>query len=148
MFSYRDLLASFTIVILVVPAGCGRQNDMNLHPVTGIVKLDGKPLPNAFIRFEPMSPELGSHSVAVTDKSGRFQMKYTRSLAGAVTGKHQVRISTGNQGAVNEAGDPFPIPELLPAIYHSKSTLEYDVEKKTNYVEFDLKSKVPEKAAR
>jgi len=140
MFVTRWKLFLLMLAVLLGTVGCQRRDGPELVTVKGVVTLDGRPLPKAVIRFEPINREGGAHSVGVTDKSGRFQLKYTRSTYGALPGDHLVRITTGDPGAVDEFGNPTEIPELLPAIYHKNSTLTQTVSGSSNQFQYDLKS--------
>lgn len=74
-------------------------------PVSGVVTLDGKPLPGAHVSFQPVgkaeNPGLGS--VGIADESGRFELTTPRRDVGAVRGKHSVVISAPE--------DHPPLPE-------------------------------------
>ncbi|WP_437201522.1 carboxypeptidase regulatory-like domain-containing protein [Planctomicrobium sp. SH664] len=129
------------IGIAFAAAGCNRSDDgPPVAPVSGIVKLDGKPLGAAYIRFIPTEGDW-THSSAKSNPDGTFELKYTRSIKGAVIGKHKVTITTANPDFIDEKGNLSPIPEALPPIYHAKSTLVEEVLPKGNVIEFDLKSK-------
>src|SRR5437773_4075322 len=107
-------------------AGCGGDGP-KLTPVSGVVKVDGKPYPNAMVSFQPtggkdpMNP--GKGSMGITDAQGRFTLVYGGSENGAVVGKHTVRISTlpgrGFQEKMPETGTP-------DGIVGAKPDLEFD----------------------
>lgn len=68
-----------------------------LGEVTGVVTLDGRPLPNANVMFHPNSEEGGRRSIGVTDESGRYELMYMQgadTVYGAKLGDHIVAIST------------------------------------------------------
>lgn len=120
-------------------AGCGGQDSdtPETAPVTGVVKLDGQPLPDATVVFEP---EAGRPSQADTDAEGKYSLRYTKDLYGAKIGKHTVRITTGKQ-VTNPDDTITTVPEKVPAMYNSKTTLKKDVAAPKTTIDFDLKSK-------
>lgn len=118
-----------------------RKGDLpDLAPVTGIVTLDGKPVPKALVQFIPMATDPakfnvygGGAAAGYTDEQGRYTLHYT-SVAGAPIGKHLVRI---------EASDKDGRP-IIPAQYSSSvSTLRQDVKPGNNEINLDLVSTQP-----
>ncbi len=128
-----------TLIIIVTLPGCGgggpAADQPELAPVTGIVTMDGAPLPKAAVRFQPTS---GRASSATTDSEGRYELVYLRGEMGAIKGKHVVRISTAD-----DENDPMGDQgsETVPAKYNKKSTLEATVEDGPNTIDFKLTSK-------
>jgi hypothetical protein len=62
--------------------------------VSGVVKLDGMPMPDALVEFLP-DPEQGTHgprSSGITDAEGRFRLVRDDERGGAVVGFHRVII--------------------------------------------------------
>jgi hypothetical protein len=114
-----------------VLSGCGAEDAPELGTVSGTVKLDGKPLPNASVVFDP---EQGSISMGRTDDAGHYELRYSFDEMGAVPGKHTVHIGTGDQSA-----EP-PAREVVPAKYNHLSKLTQEVKPGENTIDFDLKS--------
>ncbi len=115
--------------------GCG--GDATRPPistVTGVVTLDGQPLENASVMFQP---ETGRPSSGTTDKEGRYTLEYSPGVPGAAEGKHTVIIRTLVPG---EDGQPPVSPEKLPARYHDETELEVEVTSGNNVHNFDLTS--------
>ncbi len=113
--------------------GCGGPQFGN---VSGIVTLDGKPLADISVRFED---EGGSAAIARTDKSGRYELRYTVDQVGAPVGKHKVTIFT--PAPMSEGTGERAAPEIVPAKYNSKSTLTQVVKSGTQTCNFELTSK-------
>src|SRR5438552_889942 len=120
----------FYLFPLVLPllAGCG-SGPYKLAPVSGRVTLNGKPLTNAAVTFQPTAEgkiNPGPGSGAFTDSDGHYALKLdgTDNL-GAVMGKHMVRITLTHQD--NPADDRPKRFKDLPAKYNSRTKLEYDV---------------------
>ena len=122
-----------TALAICLIAGCSQSTAPQLIAVSGVVSLDGKPLPNATVMFQP---ESGRPSLATTDHSGRYQLLYTRSVPGAIPGKHIVNIRTR---AEDESGREVT-KEFLPPRYHDQTELTADVSKENKVINFDLTS--------
>lgn len=115
-------------------AGCGGgPNDQPVvHPVHGVVTLDGQPLANALVYF---APEKGPSSAGVTDSSGKYELHDKTGLNGAVVGTHTVTISTDLDGSRKKEN------EKVPPQYNTKTTLSAVVKEGDNTHDFPLKSK-------
>lgn len=99
--TYVGLPLAVCLALLLV-SGCGGGSEVDLAAVTGTVTLDGKPLANAQVEFQPKAE--GSPSAAVTDAAGKYTLLYTSSQAGALVGDHVVVI-TGPAAQVAEGMD-------------------------------------------
>lgn len=80
------LLASSAVCLAI--AGCGAQ--MKVAPVTGTVTLDGQPLEQVSVLFQP---DNGRPSFGVTDKQGKYQLAYNRGQGGAEVGECTVKVT-------------------------------------------------------
>jgi hypothetical protein len=127
--------------VFVLPsAGCGGKNDApELGKVKGQVTLDGSPLPDATVSYDPK--EGGRTSTAVTDKEGHYELNYTLKAKGAKLGAHRVRISTYVQGGDEPNAEVKTVPEKVPAKYQKPDSLKADVKAGENTVDFKLESK-------
>lgn len=126
-------LPGWGVFLLVALAGgcAGRGDAPETAEVTGTVTLDGAPLEEASIIFQP---EDGRPSYAVTDARGQYALMYTRDVPGAKLGNHSVHITT----ARGEDDPESEVPERLPAKYHSQSSLTANVEPGQNSIDFEL----------
>jgi hypothetical protein len=117
--------------VLLLAAGCGG----GVAPVSGRVTLEGRPLANARVTFQPVAREKdtdpGPGSTALTDADGRFTLRVVgRNANGAVVGRHRVRIVAYAGGAVPTVTDdsnPRLPPQVVPARYNSATELFLDV---------------------
>ncbi|UUO04657.1 Ig-like domain-containing protein [Blastopirellula sp. J2-11] len=127
--------APIALIVLATIAlvGCGPGANSDLGEVKGLVKLDGSPLPNAQVQFQPTQ---GRPSYGLTDANGVFELQYTGTAAGALIGSHRVLVST----AISQENGQTA-PELVPAKYNSKSDLQKEVQPGVNEYEFDLVSR-------
>ena len=127
--------------LIMLTAGCGKPA-AELPPlgmVSGVVTLNGEPLPKASLFFVPVGAE-GRASNAVTDEAGRYELQYDGNHAGALIGSHRVEIRTGGEGYDDE-GNFFENKERLPPQYHAQSRLTAEVAEGSNEINFDLKGR-------
>ena len=138
----RGQVAAISAVLIV--AGCGSR--ISVAPVSGTVTLDGQPLANAHVLFQPVATSgktnVGTGSYAMTDGSGSFSLRQADTdQPGAVVGQHRVEISYKVE---TDDRDPKtrPPPKSLPPRYNRESELQFQVERGGSKVaNFDLKSR-------
>jgi len=128
----KNHFSQILFVALFIP-GCSQSTAPPLGTVSGLVKLDGKPLEKATIMFQP---ESGRPSRGETDRSGRYQLNYTRESRGALPGLHTVNIRTRLE---DDSGN-IVVEEFLPARYHEKTELSASVDAGKNVIDFNLTS--------
>src|SRR5262245_60182812 len=139
-------------LLLAALAGCS--GNSKFAPVSGEVKLNGKPYGKAVVSFQPLgtedNPNPGRGSSAYTDENGRFVLKCDNSIDGAVIGKHRVPIITrGNEvvGQSPDTGSPDETPlkrevDPIPPEWNALSKVEFDVPPGgTEQANFDITSK-------
>lgn len=121
--------------------GC-RSDGPELAEVTGIVTVDGKPVPGAILTFVPTSG--GSPSYGGTDKDGKYRLMYTDTKYGAMIGDHEVEIATNKPSASEIAEMKAGGQEVnenfvaIPKQYRKKGVLTAKIERKKNLVDFEL----------
>ena len=113
--------------LLIALAGCGKSGP-EIAPVHGIVKLDGQPLPNADVQFQPDDSQRASSGR--TDADGRYTLMYKRGQPGAMVGPHTVRIWVSPEVVRN--------PPIIAAKFDTKSTLHENVKSGDNKFDFDV----------
>ncbi len=138
-------------LFLTAVVGCGT----GYAPVSGVVKLDGKPYGKAVVSFQPIAtPENqnpGRGSSAYTDENGRFVL-ISDEHEGAVIGKHRVRIMTrGNDvvgqspqgGSADDAPTGRTNVDPIPPEWNSLSEKEFEVPAGgTDQANFEIQSQV------
>lgn len=122
--------------------GCGGGGH-DLVSVTGIVRLDGEPLPKARVSFQPRPAGEdglpGPGSIGETDEQGRYTLALPDGTSGVIVGTHDVRISTGVNAEVD--GEIRVVrPEVVPERYNVETTLVESIDHETGDVNFDLES--------
>lgn len=147
-----DLRLLLFFVLLFTSVGCGG-SEFEFAPVAGIVTLDGEPLPNAKVRFEPMSTEetsvVGPGSFGTTDSEGRYELISVKNDQGAVVGPHVVRIGTLKTRLNPNDLDKVETlaKEVVPRIYNTSTQLTmYVTEEGTSEANFALTAE-PSKSA-
>ena len=136
MIKWRLVGCSAILLAVVAFSGCSGEKVPGLGRVTGTVKLDGQPVPDASIMFEGVKPG-EPPSLGRTDHSGNYELYYSRGHKGATVGEHAVYINT-YQAATDE--NPQPRKETIPAKYNVKSELKETVKRGSNKINIDLKS--------
>lgn len=144
----RSRVAFLSIFLL---AGCGGPaadySGLKLVNVTGVVKLDGQPLPNAVVTFD--QPD-GQFSYGLTDASGSYSLQIDSQQKGVTPGEKIVRISTSRKILglnATEGGESDPArakpkePEKVPEKYNKASELKVTVAPDKAQHDFDLTSK-------
>lgn len=120
--NWRERITSLAVgsILCVLLPGCGDDAPYELAPVSGVVTLDGKPVPYTQIVFVPTAtpenPNPGPGSAASCDETGKFELRTVRGEAGAVVGPHTVQVSSkgpprttsGDVDAGPPAKDAFP----------------------------------------
>ncbi|MFC1597650.1 hypothetical protein ACFL5Q_06920 [Planctomycetota bacterium] len=124
-----------SVVLAFSMTGCFRGGP-ELGTVTGTVTLDGAPLADAQVAFQPKD---GSPSVATTDSAGHYELEYTREKPGAIVGGHIVRILTQTT-STDESGNEIQVPQRVPEKYNYRSTLLREVKPGENSIDFKLES--------
>ncbi len=129
--------------LLLLASGCGGTSGPELANVTGTVTLDDKPLADAAVVFAPeaQGDEQVRPALGRTDQNGKYSLGYSSSRSGARPGKYKVSISTYQETSEDKDGNETPgVPERVPDVYSSKSTLTAEVTLDGRPINFDLKS--------
>jgi len=128
----------FGMFLLATAAGCGPSRP-GLLPAEGVVTLDGKPLAEASVVFQPAAG--GRPATGVTDADGRFKVGTFRPRDGALPGTHVVTV------ARSEGTSPSDMRWISPKVYSlaDQSGLSATVAPGSTKFIFDLSSQQPKK---
>jgi hypothetical protein len=133
---FPSLLLWLAISALSI-VGCS-QAPKGIAPVSGRVRLDGKPLAGAVITFQPVQAAADSTggSFGHTDAEGRFTLRLVEpDVPGAAIGRHTITITTAAIGPSDEAR---PSGERVPVSWRDGSQT-FDVPAEgTSAANFDL----------
>jgi hypothetical protein len=108
-------------VILFVASGCGGDRS-----VSGVVTLDGQPLPGVHLVFFPKDgdPRSAKLFVADADDQGRFTVGAIGSPQGGIPpGPYRLSLTTAYSATAGD--DEPPPPERVPAAY--RQGIDFDV---------------------
>jgi hypothetical protein len=118
-------------------AGCG-QSGPEVAPVSGRVTLDGQPIFEAEVLFQP--DDRKSPSYGFTDRDGRYELGYKRGVKGALIGWHTVSIQMDTE-IVGPNGKLTRRPQAIPRRYYEQSELRREVKAgEDNVIDFALAS--------
>jgi hypothetical protein len=99
MRAFSSCRVGVCLLALVVGAGCGGKG--RLHPVEGVVTLNGTPVEGATVMFVPEGDK-GEHAHGLTDAAGHFTLK-TNNQNGVYPGKYKVLVSKSSV-TIDQAG--------------------------------------------
>jgi hypothetical protein len=102
------MIGPVIILLVATAAGCGPARPA-LLPAEGVVTLDGKPLAEASVIFQPTAG--GRPATGVTDAEGRFKVGTFSQRDGALPGTHVVTI------ARSEGTSPSDTRWISPKVY-------------------------------
>jgi len=148
MLSPMILNPSFARCLCLVGAvtfciGCGKAPP-EIAPVSGAVRVGGKPQPRLLVRFMP-DPNKGNNlpinSSGKTDKEGKYELHYAGQNMegnGAPVGWHRVMIEDTALGQVPQG--QAPPPEVISPVYNSPATtpLSQEVKSGPQTIDFDV----------
>ncbi|MCE2800643.1 MAG: hypothetical protein LW724_13980 [Planctomycetaceae bacterium] len=134
------------VLSLVVSAGCGDSINQKTYPVTGEVRLDGKPFKGLTVVLRPVDKTNFKRQEipqGITDENGKYTIYTYMSNDGAPAGDYKVGIAL-MQPVDEEGGDQVkrdPNQPLFPPKYADPETsgLKATVDKKSTVLPtFDL----------
>lgn len=132
--------------LLILP-GCGEgEAQTAVHPVSGTVVNDGKPVARATVRFHPVKPPAGARPedpatairVADTDDEGKFALSTYMSDDGAPVGDYVVTVLPYTPSVEDFEGKVAPTPKRAPYTNPDTTTLKATVQPGDNRFEFEL----------
>lgn len=128
---------AFLVCFLAI-VGCGGGRDTPpLGRVSGKILLNGQPLNEGEIRFQPKSG--GRDSFAKISEDGTYKLIYSMDEFGAKVDTHRVVILTDRMGGGNER---------VPAQYNHATELEREVKSGSNLLNFELEGAPPKKSGK
>jgi hypothetical protein len=109
--------------------------------VSGTVTMDGKPLANVAVLFQPIGGTLnpGPGSSGRTDENGGYTLTVMGGGGkGAVVGLHRVEVHPTVAGGTDDRRPPQKMQ--IPLRYNYKSELEFEVKRGNNTADLHLTS--------
>jgi hypothetical protein len=126
-------MSAVVVAVVGLVVGCSSRSTVDVARVSGTVTLDGRPLRDAVIVFQPTG---GRPSYGQTEPDGTYQLLYTIDRAGAMVGTSTVTISTAI-----EDNDGNVALELVPKRYFEPGAITVEVKPHKNVLDFDLTTK-------
>ena len=109
--------------LLIGMTGCGEPSIGSL-PVTGTIKVDGKPIEGATVVFNPDGS--GRSASGLTDAQGKYKLTTVVSGDGALPGKYKIGVSKHENENMDlpkvESGDSKALEALYSKLDTSKAT--------------------------
>ena len=139
--SVARMTAPLTVANIVLAAllcGCSPDNPLGRREISGDVQLDGVPLDQDSIRFDPMPGVKGTSSGGVIEK-GKYKLPQEMGLP---DGTYRVSITSSDKkaDATPVMGQNMePAKERIDAKFNSESDVTVDV--KAGATQFDFKVK-------
>lgn len=136
---YTRSLSLCLLLSISLLVGCGGSGNP-VGTVSGKVTLNGEPVSEASVMFEPVDG--GRSSFGITGADGNYQLTYMQENDGALVGEHTVRITTqrgakrDDRGQITQPG----VKEKLPPEYNTESTQLVTVESGNNEINFEVLS--------
>ncbi len=103
---------SWLIVLLVACAGCTGDTGPRTVNASGVVTLDGSPVPKAQVIF--IKDGEGNPASAMTDEQGKFSLSYNGEKNGAMPGNYKVQVSKTLLESKGGGGAEVKISQGLP----------------------------------
>ena len=138
----NGLAARFGIVsaLIITLSGCGGMYDSS---VSGVVTLDGSPLPRGTVCYIPTSAGPRAYGLILSD--GSYYMKIGTEK-GLPSGEYQVTVVSKEESIPTTPGmPPKPGKSITPPWYHTprSSNLNQTVEAGSNEINLELSSEPP-----
>ena len=97
MSTIQKTVAVAAVFFLLASAGCGGPTVPPIVLATGVVTINGEPLPNAKVQFLPTAEGLDGNYMAraVTDDDGKFELKMPGDKPGVCSGECIVVVKEG-----------------------------------------------------
>ena len=142
----KSMLNSFLLIsgfcLIITTTGCDSAPKIDRGAIKGEVLLDGEPISQGRIVFEPAGGNKGP-SAGSSITNGKFEISEEK---GAVLGKNVVRINaTKSSGKkVKSSMSDEMIDELVEAVpekYNKNTTLEKEISSGENEFKFELTTK-------
>jgi hypothetical protein len=131
--------AAILVSLTLLSAGCGGRP---VGLVSGKVTLDGQPLANATVNFQPSGSALnaGVGSYGRTDAKGEYTLNLIDgSGSGAIIGPHRVMIRAISDAKTAPGKDPEKAsPDRVPPQYNLQTTLTFEVKSGNNVADWGL----------
>jgi len=150
MFKTSALFFSL-IMLMTFLSGCDDRKLPALGKLSGVVKLDGKPLQGATVQVNTAA---GLVSTGITNKEGQYELFYKGNVKGVAVGNHTILITPPFAPIPNEAN--LEQEQLAVAIEKRRKenpvpmkfrdgSIKIEIKPGNNVFDFDMQSEKPTK---
>lgn len=130
--------------------GCGPADGIERVPITGLLTVQGKPLPGATLSFTPVGETAGPGAIGRSDAEGKFEVISSRERhEGIPPGEYTVRVSlfvmpdgTPLPPEVPQADAPRSRQSVPPPFSSPNSPLKVVIPKEGGAVKVDIPAKL------
>ena len=130
----HELSIALMCAWVMMVTGCG--GGPRVGDVSGVIRYLGEPMAGIEVSFDPVAG--GRRSMAVTDRSGGYELQYTRGREGALVGEHRVRLVWPAQSEADLMQRKiYPIPSN----YNTETTLTFEVKPGKNVFDLNIETK-------
>jgi hypothetical protein len=151
-----QLFFSFVSIFCIsaTVSGCGGTSEpdygaLGLVDISGVIKLDGNPMPDVEVRFVTVEDRI--YSIGRTDGKGFYRLMFDTSKSGIIPGKKIVQLyqrkpSNSEAGEANIGDEEGADPDLvfasgsIPKCYGPESKVEVEVVKSQTDFDIDFRS--------
>lgn len=123
--------------------GCGGYSHSGAVTVSGVVTMDGTPVPFVEVAFES---ETKPSAFGITDEEGNYQLATRRYGAGALPGDYKIKIHSVEASANDGKGTTMEIPEVYGTSGYESVTV--DGNQGQSVFDIELSSKPPKSKSR
>jgi len=123
------------LMLLASTLGCFSRGDDPNAKVSGQVTMEGSPLADVLVAFEPIEPG-GRGAWGITDAGGQYTLRFDSQRMGINSGEYTVSIT--NAGA-SDAAEVHK--STIPNRYNTETTLTQNVTEGNNTIDFNLEAK-------
>jgi len=151
--------SAFMLLLVIVLAGCGESENVEVFPTRGIVKFNGKPMSGGgAISLVPVVSQSGKNAGGIINADGTFVLTTYQDGDGAMTGTFRVMINQTTSQEPDYGGDSdapgngamkalqtIGPDEIIPTIYADpvSSPIEVRIEsRELNELTIDLERQV------
>jgi len=120
------------VAVVVFAVGCGGEPTAT---VTGKVTIDGRPVANLEVSFNPKEAGTGTTALGFTDADGNYKLSYPGGKTKIPVGEYTVSIVPAE---TDEAQSRPPV--IIPPCYNTATKLTASVKPGANTIDFPLKS--------
>lgn len=139
----RTSLIFLLSLTAICSLGCGGYSHSGAVSVSGMVTMDGSPVPYVEVAFES---ETKPSAFGITDENGQYELATRRYGAGALPGEYKIKIHPVEASANDGNGTTEEIPKVYGTSGYQSVTIHGD--QGQSVFDIELSSKPPKSKAK